>query len=173
VLVIIQNANSAPQFIGQKVVSRSIANGGLNGIPEISNDLLPPLLPDEVGFLSDPLLKSIPLLSLEVEPPPPPSSFAPAVFTTKTTTTKTTTARPVQTTTARIAPVQRPQTQKFQLQSAFLQSLSNDLKFNGDDGRYKIKGETGSYRPKGNLGYYTHSNQGSYKRDDRGKYRSN
>lgn len=194
-LVITQNANSMPQFFGQsaaaessgKVVSRSIASGsnGFNGIPEIFNDLLPPLLPNEaaeVGFLSDPLLKRIPVLSLEVEPPPLPSvssSDVPVTTTTTTTTTttrKTTTTRPfVQTTTVRIAPVQRPQTSKFQQHSAILQSVNgkNGFKSFGSDGKYKVKGESGAYRPKGNLGYYTHNNAGSYTHDDRGKYRKN
>ncbi|KAG5679133.1 hypothetical protein PVAND_008725 [Polypedilum vanderplanki] len=167
VIVIIQNANSLPQSSSNgKVVLRSISSGSntFNGIPEIYNDLLPPLLPDEdaVDFLGAPILKNIPVLALEVEPPPLPSSAA--------TTIKTTT-KPVQTTTSKFSPLT---TKKFQQISAISQNLNrNEIKFNGDDGKYRVKGETGSYRPKGNLGYYTHNNAGAYKHDDRGKYRQN
>lgn len=193
-LVIIQNVNSMPQFFGQSFASSSFTDSSgkvssksvytdttgkqlIDAVPQIVNDLLPPLLPNQIPGIEFPnssQLKKVPVLALEVEPPPLPetSTYKPTVFETAATITTT------RTTTTTSAPVQRPQTtttKKFQQQSA-KQSVDHNNVISGNeikhfDGSYRSKGNDGTYRPKGNLGIYIHNNAGAYKHDDRGKYR--
>lgn len=188
VLVIIQNANSIPQF-GQsfssssitdssgKVLSKSVYTDStgrkiIDGAPQLEVDLLPPFLPNQIPGLalpvSPPFNKPVVAApSTDVQPPllPTDAQRVPAPVRVVTTPT-TTTARPTvrSTTTARAFVPQKfaPAVSNFVQQSS-----SGTYKSNGDDGAYRVKnGQDGSYRFKG-------LDDGSYKvKGDDGKYRN-
>lgn len=190
VLVIIQSANTLPQF-GQSFSSSSITDSSgkvlsksvysdttgkkiINGIPQLDVDLLPPFLPNQIPGLdlpsSSPFNKPVVAIpATEVEPPLLPSdtqrNAAPTTtvkFTTTTTTTTPRTTTAARTTKTFAVSKFAPVEQRPAINN-FVQQRYDGKEF----GSYKNVGDDGSYKLRG-------QNDGSYKiNGNDGKYRAN